>query len=181
MKKLIAICAVALSVGAFATDSYLYWMIDDSITWAEGTATPTPTYTAARVGVTSSEGTTTYLSLYNENGVSVGGSGSISLGDTTFPMYAYASVGETYQTASYSFFIELLNDTSVVGTSSSLAGTALTSYLTSSLGGTSVPAGTAWNGGTFTTAAIPEPTSGLLMLVGLAGLALRRKRMAKKA
>ena len=31
------------------------------------------------------------------------------------------------------------------------------------------------------TAAIPEPTSGLLMLVGLAGLALRRKRMAKKA
>ena len=26
------------------------------------------------------------------------------------------------------------------------------------------------------TAAVPEPTSGLLMLVGLAGLALRRKR-----
>lgn len=35
-----------------------------------------------------------------------------------------------------------------------------------------------WNGGTqmSTYAAVPEPTSGLLMLLGMAGLALRRKR-----
>ena len=32
------------------------------------------------------------------------------------------------------------------------------------------------NSGTIAAAAIPEPTSGLLMLVGLAGLALRRRR-----
>ena len=33
-------------------------------------------------------------------------------------------------------------------------------------------AGAGW----YTTASVPEPTSGLLMLVGLAGLALRRRR-----
>ena len=32
------------------------------------------------------------------------------------------------------------------------------------------------NSGTIAAAAIPEPTSGLLMLVGLAGLSLRRRR-----
>lgn len=32
------------------------------------------------------------------------------------------------------------------------------------------------NAANWTTAAVPEPTSGLLMLVGLAGLALRRRR-----
>ena len=32
------------------------------------------------------------------------------------------------------------------------------------------------NNATWTAVAIPEPTSGLLMLVGLAGLALRRRR-----
>jgi hypothetical protein len=33
-----------------------------------------------------------------------------------------------------------------------------------------------FNSVSFTTASVPEPTSGLLMLVGLAGLALRRRR-----
>lgn len=43
--------------------------------------------------------------------------------------------------------------------------------LAKNLGGTGGTAITGW-----TSASVPEPTSGLLMLVGLAGLALRRKR-----
>ena len=39
------------------------------------------------------------------------------------------------------------------------------------LGGNSTAGATAWS-----TAAVPEPTSGLLMLLGMAGLALRRRR-----
>ena len=183
MKKLIAICAIALSVGAFATDSYLYWMVDENVTWAEGTATSTPTYNAARVGYAAADGsgTTTYLSLYSAGGTALESGKTTALDSDVGLAALYAgAIADTYKTASYSFFIELLNDSTVVGTSEKLAGNALSSYLTSSMGATNQP-GEVWNGGTFTTAAIPEPTSGLLMLVGLAGLALRRKRMAKKA
>lgn len=41
---------------------------------------------------------------------------------------------------------------------------------------TEFSAGSTVSAGWYTAAAVPEPTSGLLMLVGLAGLALRRRR-----
>ena len=34
----------------------------------------------------------------------------------------------------------------------------------------------AWTGGIFTPTAVPEPTSGLLLLIGAAMMGLRRKR-----
>lgn len=40
----------------------------------------------------------------------------------------------------------------------------------------SVAVTASWNASQFGTFAVPEPTSGLLMLLGIAGLALRRKR-----
>ena len=45
------------------------------------------------------------------------------------------------------------------------------SDLSTKIGGLSTGAATAWS-----TAAVPEPTSGLLMLLGMAGLARRRRR-----
>ena len=44
-------------------------------------------------------------------------------------------------------------------------------YMSQTLLGSTTAAATAWS-----TAAVPEPTSGLLMLLGMAGLALRRRR-----
>ena len=52
--------------------------------------------------------------------------------------------------------IEALQDVSVANLALNLGGTG---------------SSTAWS-----TAAVPEPTSGLLMLLGMAGLALRRRR-----
>ena len=40
----------------------------------------------------------------------------------------------------------------------------------------SVAVTASWNASQFSTYAVPEPTSGLLMLLGIAGLALKRKR-----
>ena len=53
------------------------------------------------------------------------------------------------------------------------ASDAMVSGLDLNLGGDGIAVG---NSGAISWQAVPEPTSGLLMLVGLAGLALRRKR-----
>ena len=173
MKKLIALCAVALSLGAFA-DSYLYWMVDDPVTWASGIDSSKLTYDTVRIGVVDSkEWQKGYLTMYGDDGASY---------NTTFASLAgegeetsgYAALGQ-YASDSYSYYIELLNDTTFVGRSEQyLSYEAAKSYLANF---SDLKPDTAWGQNvTFTTAAIPEPTSGMLLLFGLAGLALRRKR-----
>lgn len=73
-----------------------------------------------------------------------------------------------------SFYIELLNENlESVATSQLMSYEALASFRTA----TTTPTQTAaWTGGSYT--AVPEPTSALLMLLGMAGLALKRKQVA---
>ena len=52
----------------------------------------------------------------------------------------------------------------------------LTSDQSDSLGSLALKMGGTGNATAWSTAAVPEPTSGLLMLLGMAGLALRRRR-----
>ena len=77
-------------------------------------------------------------------------------------------------TAGKSFFIELTkfenNTYTTVGMSEILSASALADFTSVNAAGLRP----VWNGGSFH--AVPEPTSGLLMLLGLAGLALKRKR-----
>lgn len=82
---------------------------------------------------------------------------------------------------SYSFLVELWLDSGekvAVGTSAAYAalhGETATSIV---LSGEIVKPGDlrAWDGGSFTPYSVPEPTSGLMVLLGMALLALRRKR-----
>ena len=60
---------------------------------------------------------------------------------------------------------------------------AVTAFETAAAGGSAdlnassaTKLGTAWTGAAWTVSAVPEPTSGLLLLLGVAGLALKRKR-----
>lgn len=66
-------------------------------------------------------------------------------------------------TDTYNVFVQSAQDTSL---SKSLSGSTLAAD-----GTTTLQAGKVWY-----TASVPEPTSGLLMLLGVAGLALRRRR-----
>ena len=170
MKKYIALIAAVVSLGAFA-DSYLYWLVGDSITM---NGQEFQDYDTAKVGVIDSSGNFKgYLSIYGENATpSYGEKIGMTPGDNS-PYYA--SLGSWG--SGYSFYIELFHDSTSVGRSEEiLEYKGALSYATSF--GTSDPA-KLWNVASFTTAAAPEPSSALLMLLGCAGLALKRKKQAK--
>lgn len=170
-KKLLALIAVgfAFTAAHAAVDSYLYWMVDNA------TQNGTPVnFDYARVTANGS-----YLNIYNvDTGLSydspyaasdlyAGGSvGNSTYGAPSMGVYSGFDSSVGYNT----FLIELLSGEAVVGSMSySLA--SLTDYIyNSTTGGGGVNA--------LVVSAIPEPTSGLLSLFGLAALALRRRRRA---
>lgn len=173
MKKLIALCAVALSLGAFADDSYLYWMVGEELSWTveDGQTAPTE-YNTVRIGVitASDQWQRGYLTMYTSDGQSAS-SADISSG---WASSGYAALGG-YASEGYSYYIELLNDNEFVGRSTDYLSYSAAKDLLTSLSDQINPA-SAWSVTSFTTAPVPEPTSGMLLLFGLAGLALRRKR-----
>lgn len=78
-----------------------------------------------------------------------------------------------------SFWVELFSENHLVGSSEVALYEAVSSYFTSYNGGSpsEAPGGT-WTPTIQATGDVPEPTSGLLLLFGLAGLALRRRNVA---
>lgn len=167
MKKLVALVVVALSCGAWAADSYLYWMVETSVTCDNESFNG---YNSAKIGYLNDSGSMTYLNLYGE-----GESGDfIGIGQSATPGYeSFAKIPGSGST----FFIELFNDSRLVAQSEALSYSALESYITSSM--LQTPREPWTSAGTKFTSNVPEPSSALLMLLGCAGLALKRKKQAK--
>lgn len=175
MKKLIFSALMALSCGALfadGTDMYLFWMISDNATVSGGGALPADLsgYTA-RINAGNDSFLTLYSALPNDGGTSYG----TSMDASQAVGYGFERWANISDYSSGSFMLELLNDTTVAYQSESVSYAALAQYM-SSMSGMAAPAD-AYGFGTFT--AVPEPTSGLLLLLGVAGLALRRKKMQK--
>ena len=174
MKKLIAVAVAALSLGAFADDSYLYWMTPSSVSWKTGDTEAEYSYVAIGVMDNATGQNVSYLANTTFGVATTDASGKFVESGSG---YWYANLS-TYANNAYSFYIELFNDKGSVGRSVDvLSYESAKTYATTF--GTQAPSATAWSTTSFTTAAIPEPTSGLLMLFGLSALALRRKRMIK--
>lgn len=176
MKKLILSALMALSCGAlFAadTDMYLFWMISDEATVKGGGALPDLTGYNARI----SDGNNQYLTLYNalpNDGGTAYANNMVAANDALgYGFERWASI-DGYNNSS-TFIVELLQGDTVVYQSDSVLYSALAGYISSSKG-MATPAD-AYGFSSFT--AVPEPTSGLLLLLGVAGLALRRKKMQK--
>ena len=172
MKKILAIALAALSLGAMAEDSYLYWMVGDNLTWKKGDTAQD--YSQMAVGVIDASGkNVAYLNCFTYGGSGNGGD-LVDKGSGAW----YANLGN-YASDSYSFYIELFNDNmDFVGRSEDiLSYNSALAYATTF--GTSQPLANPWTPSSFTAAAAPEPSSALLMLLGCAGLALKRKKQAK--
>ena len=177
MKKLI-VCAVLIGATcAFAAegDSYLYWMIDPEATITEGQMPTGPVGVKISAFAPGSEwvyGGGTYLTLVEYSGGKIGspiaGSDkkpvSVDYGSQFFAAVPAGGLDWTY-------YVELYND-SICARSESLT---LTKDSIVALAGMGRP-GTLWNVKAFMPAAVPEPSSGLLLLLGVAGLALRRRK-----
>ena len=155
MKKILFTLAVLATIAVQA--DYLYWMVDTPQSGTDISGNPT-TFDWATA------------KLYADNDVI----GTLTKDDASFykTIDSYAISGNVDDYASKTFFIELFNSNdSWMAQSSKVSGSSLAQYMTGSMS-MNPPSGP-WTGGTYS---VPEPTSGLLFLVGGMLLGLKRRR-----
>ena len=206
--KMAAYAAVALTAGvASAGDDILYWMVDSNATVEKDGVTtsvasffdnyeaPEGSAFAARVRVTGGDiqdGQDVFLDLYIPGyGLDEGGGAwGVEFSDAGGYWGAGVPTGNqspsgdfSAGTPEYSFIVELGNidaqdNWTTVATSASAAYSTLGDFIHETF---DINPGqiAVWSPTTFT-APVPEPSSGLLMAVGLALLALRRKRAERE-
>lgn len=169
MKKLIAF-ALVIATASMAQASYLYWQ-----TGTDATFNGHDIYGYNMIvtdGTTKTVLTSTYtdgdtVAMLEKGGYASGSEYRIDLGDN-------------YTDSKYSFYVEVLGyDSALTGGFGAIAeSTEHLSYSQMYSAGYIVPPGlvtvpTAWTGGGMVA---PEPTSAMLMLLGMAGLALKRRK-----
>lgn len=161
MKKLILMSMVLCGAMVASADSYLYWMVDQTNTETQPWAFTDAALTATAGGV---------KSVVDAWGVNVP-EGEQPQPVTSMGTAVWSSLAG-FTDGAYTFAIELFNSDYTAPTHSLSIGTYqdLAQFIHSSVGDlTKTPL-------VATSFAVPEPTSGLMMLVGMALLGLRRKK-----
>lgn len=178
MKKTI-LFSVLFGACAVQAD-YLYWMIDYDAK-VDDTPIAGNAYTAKVVAFQGEEWASTggtYLNLYNELGGSNLGNDGVNV--TVGGGYPYFANLATSAGSGWTYFVELYNDGGIFAHSESMPYSQSSVVTMSDMAVPSMKLHLAQN---FVAASrpVPEPTSAMLMLMGFAAMALRRRRPAKKA
>ena len=168
MKAIKMLAVLSFAFAAFAAnaaaDSYIYWMVSDNVYNLISGEPTTYDYVTVKAN-----GSDTYLCWYNQ-GSSVNEGSSMYIDESGAGTSAAYWGKFEYSPDTTTFLFELWNE------DGSLAGFLNTPWVPSS----AIASGETPTGGTVytLTGVVPEPTSGLLSLFGLAALALRRRRRA---
>ncbi len=173
MFKKITIAVALTFMALLAKADFLYWQV---------TPTEGVTFSVANLYVTGTgvEGGSKLLDGVLADGVDFGSQDKLT-GTTVVPTQTDIS---GYAGAQYSFFVELVTysaDGTVAGTQRPGCPWDYNDLVSSgyiSAGGVSTPTAGMLSGGPNMASPVPEPTSGILLLVGGAMLALRRRRRA---
>ena len=175
MKKyIIAFCVgfVATAVNA----SYLYWQVDESnYSGLENYAE----VAGARVAYNGSSSSGTLTSWYTAMNESSGESEWTQSAGSGVIGQLYAADVSTYAGSGYSYYIELVNNAGNVVARSTNAlvwnSSDYTTYTQNAATTAELPTSNIeiWHGSPYT--AVPEPTSAILMMFGMAFLGLKRK------
>lgn len=166
MKKLIIAAAIAC-VAAVTHASAVNWGLSspvDATTYASATAYLVCVDNLAKPSLTAE----TAAAWYKDNGASIAGKAFRSATVTDGAVLASESIDEAIGRKNYWLVIVADDEKNFAVSTTTKALNITTSALT---------VNAQWIGGSqMTSFSVPEPTSGLMLLLGIAGLALKRKR-----
>ena len=166
MKNKFLITAFSAAASLFSFGGLLFWEVD--------------TAAVSNAGIEN----WSYASLYYVNGNQSGalenlvggydGTAQKLSADIFSSALVAAQLGDG--ASSWSFYVELYNSANAaVGKSQTMSYSALQNYIAQSIDMSNLADIQRWSGGTYT--AVPEPTSVVLLALGTALMALRRKRV----
>ena len=171
MKKLFILAALSVALNASADDQFIYWMIGEGAT-LDGNALESGDYYAK---VSTGYGSGNYLNLYDSPDATSDGYGEVYTVNynSTYGSWETFAGFASEDNIPAKLFVELYADSDCKNW---IGGGDLEYTIGNITGGGMGHADVAV---ATTFQSVPEPTSGMLLLLGVAGLALRRKN--KKA